>query len=210
MKGLVSHSLLIRASDALTDAELVARAAGGDRWGREMLYRRHAAHLLGMTARLLGNSAEAEEIVQDTFVTAFAELASLREPASLRAWLAQIAVSLVRRRWRRARLLRLLGFDRSGADATLEALADAAAPPDQRAELALLDRVLLKMKPAYRIAWMLRQVEGLALDEVATACGCSLATAKRRISEGQALVRRHVAGGAEQVDDVEQADEDQR
>jgi RNA polymerase sigma-70 factor (ECF subfamily) len=192
MKASVSHSLLLRSSDALTDAELVGRALGGDRWGREMLYRRHAAYLLGMTARLLANRGEAEEVVQDTFVTAFAQLATLREPSALRAWLSQIAVSLVRRRIRRVRFLRLLGLDRGADDATMDALAAPGTSADQHCELALLDRVLGGMKAPSRIAWMLRRVEGLKLSEVATVCRCSLATAKRRISDADALVRRHV------------------
>lgn len=197
MKALVSHSVLLRSSDALTDAELVGRAQGGDRWGREMLYRRHAGHLLEMTARLLANRAEAEEVVQDTFLTGFTQLATLREPAAVRAWLSRIAVSLVHRRFRRSRFLRLLGLDRGADDVTLEALATTEATPEQRTELALLDRVLRKMKPAWRLAWMLRRVEGLELTEVASLCACSLATAKRRIAEAEALVQLHVGASEE-------------
>ena len=127
-----------------------------------MLYRRYAAGLLSMAARLLGNRGDAEEVVQDTFVTAFEQLTTLREPAAVRGWLGQIAVSLVRRRFRRLRLTRLLGLDRGADDATLEALADAgSAPADQRAELALVDRLLRRMRATVRIAWMLRRVEGL-------------------------------------------------
>lgn len=159
-----------------------------------MIYRRHAGRLLGMAARLLRNRTDAEEVLQDTFLTAFTELATLREPAALGGWLGQIAISLVRRRIRRARLLRLFGLDRGASDATLEALAAAGARPDQRAELALVDRVLGGLRPAVRIAWMLRRVEGLALEEVAAHCACSLATAKRRIAEGDQLIQSHVGG----------------
>ena len=49
-----------------------------------------------MTVRLLANRGEAEEVVQDTFVTAFEQLGALREPAAVRGWLGQIAVNLVR------------------------------------------------------------------------------------------------------------------
>src|SRR6266576_447662 len=78
MGQLVSLPIPFRtAADTLTDAQLVARAVDGDRWGREMLYRRHAGFLLGMTARLMGNRGEAEEIVQDTFVTGFEQLHTL-------------------------------------------------------------------------------------------------------------------------------------
>ena len=192
MGVLVSRSLPLKASEALGDEELVRRALTGDRWGREMLYRRHAAGLLAMTCRLLANRGEAEEVVQDTFVTAFEQLGSLREPAAVRGWMGQIAVSLVRRRFRRRKLARLVGLDRGADDATLESLADGGASADQRAELALVDRVLGGMKAPLRIAWMLRHVEGLELTEVAAHADCSLATVKRRIAEADAIVERHV------------------
>jgi RNA polymerase sigma-70 factor (ECF subfamily) len=193
MGVLVTRSFPLKASEALGDEELVRRALAGDRWGREMLYRRHAGSLLGMTVRLLANRGEAEEIVQDTFVTAFEQLGTLREPAAVRGWLGQIAVNLVRRRFRRARLMRFLGLDRGADDATLESLADPGVSTDQRAELALVDRLLRGMKPALRLAWMLRRVDGLELGEVASLCECSLATIKRRIAEADAIIDRHVA-----------------
>jgi len=193
MGVLVTRSFPLKSSEALSDEELVRRALTGDRWGREMLYRRHAGSLLAMTVRLLANRGEAEEIVQDTFVTAFEQLGTLREPGAVRGWLGQIAVNLVRRRFRRGRLMRFLGLDRGADDATLEALADPGVSSDQRAELALVDRLLRGMRPALRLAWMLRRVDGLELGEVASLCGCSLATVKRRIAGADALVGRHVA-----------------
>jgi RNA polymerase sigma-70 factor (ECF subfamily) len=180
-------------AEAVGDAELVARALRGDRWSRDVLYRRHAYYLLAISARLLASRSEGEEVVQDTFVVCFEQLGSLREPAAIRAWLAQIAISLVRRRMRRGRLLRLLGLDSSPDDATLAALASPSLRPDDRAELALIDRVLHRMPANLRIAWMLRRVENLSLPEVAQACACSLATAKRRIAAADAELARHVS-----------------
>jgi RNA polymerase sigma-70 factor, ECF subfamily len=188
----MSRPIPLRSADALGDAELVVRAIDGDRWSREVLYRRHASSLLGMTARLLSNRGEAEEIVQDTFVTGFEQLRTLREPAALRAWLGQIAVSLVRRRIRRARMLRMLGLDRGADDATLAALASPDMRPDERADLAIVDRVLRGLRAELRIAWTLRRVEGLELAEVASMCGCSLATVKRRITEAETRIREQV------------------
>ena len=205
MGVLVSQSLSLKVSEAVSDEELVRRALAGERWGREMLYRRHAGSLLAMTVRLLANRGEAEEIVQDTFVTAFEQLGTLREPGAVRGWLGQIAVNLVRRRFRRGRLMRFLGLDRGADDATLEALADPGISTDQRAELALVDRLLRGMKPALRLAWMLRRVDGLELGEVASLCDCSLATVKRRIADADAIVDRHVA---ERPQDSNEAPED--
>ena len=184
---------LLPTADALGDAELVARALGGDRWSRDVLYRRHAHYLLAIAMRLLSNRCEGEEVVQDAFVVGFEQLGTLRDPAALRSWLACIAVNLVRRHLRRGRLLRILGLDRSPDDATLAALASPTLRPDDRAELALADRVLRRMPTDLRIAWMLRRVEGLALAEVASTCTCSLATAKRRIAAVDAEMNRHVS-----------------
>lgn len=178
---------------ALGDAELVARALTGDRWSQDVLYRRHAHHLLAISTRLLANRSEGEEVVHDTFVVGFEQLGKLRDPTALRAWLARIAVNLVRRRLRRARLLRVLGLDRGADDATLEALASPTLPPDDQAELALVNRILRRLPAGPRIAWMLRRVEGLPLAEVAAACACSLATVKRRVAAVDAEVGRHVA-----------------
>jgi RNA polymerase sigma-70 factor (ECF subfamily) len=188
MGVLVTRSLPLKSSEALGDEELVRRALRGDRWGREMLYRRHVGTLLAMTTRLLGNRGEAEEVVQDTFVTAFERLETLRDPGAVGGWLGQVAVNLVRRRFRKLRLLRFLGLDRGADDATLEALSDSSVSADERAELALVDRKLRTMKPEVRLAWTLRRVEGLELGEVATLSHCSLATAKRRIAAGDSIV----------------------
>ena len=160
---------LLPTADALCDAELVERSLNGDRWSRDMLYRRHAHYLLAIASRLLSSRGEGEEVVQDTFVVGLDQLGTLRDPAAVRGWLAQIAVSLVRRRLRRGRLLRLLGLDQE-YDATLASLASPSLRPDDRAELALVDQVLRRMPADRRIAWMLRRVEGLALHDVASAC----------------------------------------
>lgn len=193
MAVLRKQSSLVPSAEAVADAELVVRALEGDRWSRDVLYRRHVHYLLAIATRLLRNGSEGEEVVQDAFVVGFEQLATLRDPAAIRSWLARIAVSLVRRRMRRARLMRFLGLDRGLDDATLENLASATLRPDDRAELALADRVLSSLPADRRIAWMLRRVEGLPLAEVASACDCSLATAKRWIAVADAVMARHVS-----------------
>jgi RNA polymerase sigma-70 factor (ECF subfamily) len=191
--------VLLRIPDALSDAELVERASRGDRWGREVLYRRHAGYLLGLATRLLGSRGDAEEIVQDAFLAGFEQLGTLRDPGALRGWLGQIAVNLVRHRLRRLRLLRALGLDRGADDATLEALAAPGVHPEACGELALFDRVLARLRADLRIAWMLRHVEGLELTEVASVCGCSLATIKRRLADADSVVRAHVYRARDEV-----------
>ena len=199
--GPAGGPVVLRLPDPSNDGELVRRAVGGDRWSREVLYRRHASYLLGLSTRLLRSRFDAEEIVQETFIAGFERLSTLREPEALRVWLGQIAVNLVRHRLRRLRLARLVGLDRGTEEATLEALAAPGLPPETRAELALVDRALARLRADLRIAWMLRQVEGLELTEVAAVCGCSLATIKRRLADADAAVRKHVSFSPAAADD---------
>lgn len=174
------------------DANLVERACAGDRAAEEAIYRRHVKFISGMVLRLLANPAEAEDAVQDTFALALEQLPRLRQKDALRGWLSQIAVSQVHRRFRRRRLMRLLGLDQGDPTGTLAAIASPDASPDVRSDLAALSRLLCELPPNQRIAWSLRHIEGATLDEVASACRCSLATAKRRIGAADRHVRADV------------------
>ncbi|WP_157068998.1 RNA polymerase sigma factor [Sandaracinus amylolyticus] len=183
----------LRTADALSDRELVQRARGGDRWAEDALVRRHFADVAATVARLLGDRLDAEDVVQDTIEATLAELPHLRDPDAVRSWMMQIAVRKVHRRFRRRTLLRALGLASGEPEGGLASLASDACSPDQRAELALLDRALAKLAAADRIAWSLRYVEDMPLEDVARSCGCSLATVKRRIARADEHVRAHVS-----------------
>ncbi len=180
-------------NEPVSDAELVARLRTGDRWAEQTLFVRHFGVVVATVARLLGDATEAEDVVQDTFATALVELGRLRDPSAFRAWLVSIAVRKVHRRFRRRRLSRMFGLDAGEPEGGIAELASESASAEQRAELMLIDRILRTLAPADRIAWSLRYVEGQRLEEVATSCGCSLATAKRRIAAADTIVRAHVA-----------------
>lgn len=83
------------------------------------------------------------------------------------------------------RLLRLQGSE----TVAFEAIPSRDAAPDVTAELAALGRAVGALPANERIAWSLRHVEGATLPEVAAACRCSLATAKRRIAAADLRVR---------------------
>lgn len=178
--------------EQVPDAILVERSLKGDQWSEEMLYRRHAALLLGMCTRLLRDGADAEDVVQDAFVDALEELATLRDPAQFRGWLTGIAVHKVHRRLRRRKLLRALGLWEPRSVESLESCLAPGISAEHYADIVCLDVALRKLADALRIAWQLRYIEGFKLEEVARHCGCSLATVKRRIAEADALVRRYL------------------
>jgi len=172
------------------DAELVERLARGDQWAKEALYRRYVKLVWTTALHMVGNRTDAQDVVQDTFVEALRDLPTLRKHAALRPWLLRICVHQAHRRFRRRKLLRRLGLDRSIDDATLEALLHGGATAEQQLELKAVDRALQSASAGARFAWILRYVAGHTLEEVADACGCSLATAKRHLNQAQTLVRR--------------------
>jgi RNA polymerase sigma-70 factor (ECF subfamily) len=190
--GRGSGLILLEPPPEPSDADLASRIARGERWAEEAFYRRHAADVLALAQRLLGNSWDAEDVTQETFVTAFAIWNQLRDQERARSWLMQIAVRKVHRQFRRRRLLRLLSLDRNADDLPLDALARDDVSAEVRSELIVLDSALKSLAPKVKIPWMLRYIEGLLLEEVAEKCDCSLATVKRRIADAQRIVARHV------------------
>lgn len=176
------------AFESPSDEELVRRAAGGDREASGELISRHITPVLKRAQRLLGRSAEAEDVVQDAFYEALRDLAKLKEPARFGAWVGSIAVHQVHRRFRRRRLQLSLGLLAPGQDRVLSELSSSHSDPSVRAQLAQIDEILMRQAPRDRLAWMLRHVEGLSLKDVAEQTGCSLATSKRQISRVQLLI----------------------
>ena len=144
----------------------------------EKVYRRYASYVAATAHRLLGGDEEVDDTVQEVFVIAVRGLKSVRDPEAVKGWLACIAVRVVRRRLRTRRARKFVGFD------TPVALdpADWAASPEQRTLLLQVYRTLDLLPANERIAWTLRYLQGERLEDVATQCGCSLATAKRRIA----------------------------
>jgi RNA polymerase sigma-70 factor (ECF subfamily) len=177
----------------LSDTELVERAQRGDSWAEEALFKRHVGRVAQVAHRLLGRTAEAEDVIQDSFVIALEQLPKLREGSAFRAWLLRIVVHQAHRRYRKRRMLTRLGFVSHEDVDTLSGQAREDTDPELKAELKKLDGLLLQLSTKERFAWVLRYVEGYQLDEVAAACDCSLATVKRWIARADERVRKHVS-----------------
>jgi RNA polymerase sigma-70 factor (ECF subfamily) len=145
----------------------------------DAIYRRYCRYVAAVILRLGGRRSEVEDLVQDVFVEAARGIANLREEEAIRGWLATIAVRTVRRRLRLRRARRFFGLD-SAAD--YDRLIDPAASPVDKLMVATIYRVLDEVPVGDRLAFSLHQIEGEKLEEVARLCGCSCASAKRRIA----------------------------
>jgi RNA polymerase sigma-70 factor (ECF subfamily) len=156
------------------------------------VYRRYARYVAAVVLRLCGRSTEVDDLVQDVFVEATRGIERLREPGAIKGWLATIAVRVCRRRLRARRVRLLLGLD-PGFD--YSHLVDGGASPEDRLLLAGVYRVLDQLAVDARVAFSLHHIEGETLETVAHLCGCSLATAKRRIAVAQGRIREVFGDG---------------
>jgi RNA polymerase sigma-70 factor (ECF subfamily) len=180
-----------RVSDAglPADAELVRAARAGEDWAAEALVRRHARAVNGLALRLLGRDGDVDDVVQDTFVSAFAALGRLQDPQAFQAWLSGILVRIVGKIIRRRRLLARLGLGRTSLAIDLDALVSPTAPPDEAIELRRLYALAERLPAAVRVPLLLQRVEGLGLGEIARLTGASLATVKRRVAQAESALR---------------------
>jgi RNA polymerase sigma-70 factor, ECF subfamily len=173
-----------------SDAALVLAARAGEAWAQEALFRRHAPMVNGLAFRLMGRDSDVDDLVQDAFVTAFARLNALDDPQAFAAWLGSIVVRTAGKVIRRRVLLERLGLRRRREPVDIDAVATRVAGPDVAAELRRIYERLERLPAEQRIAFLLRRVEGMDLQEIATTTGVSLATAKRRIAAAQQAVER--------------------
>lgn len=154
----------------------------------EELFQQHAPYVATVVLRVLGRDHEVDDVVQEVFLTAMTGLAAVRSPEAVRGWLKTIAVRKACRHLRRRRLRGLLGFERESP--CYEHLAAPGCSPEESALLARVYKELDRLPVAERVAWTLRYVEGEQVEALAGLCGCSLATAKRRIAAAQAKLGR--------------------
>jgi RNA polymerase sigma-70 factor (ECF subfamily) len=149
------------------------------------LFRTYSRYVASLTFRITGNAADAEDLVQETFLDAQKGLRGLRDSASVKAWLATVAIRKSKRHLVRRRFMRILGIEK---DIDCSTVADHGASPEQSAQVASIYRILDGIAPNKRIAWVLRYVEGESMNNITAALKCSRATAHRWIAEVQDVI----------------------
>ncbi len=158
----------------------------------ERLFVEYAGYVATVVLRVLGRDHEVDDVVQEVFLDAMGGLRAIQNPAAVRGWLKTIAVRKACRHLRKRRLRAFLGLDH---DCCYEHIADPGCGPEERALLGRVYRQLDTLPVGDRVAWTLRHVDGEPLESIATLCGCSLATVKRRISAAQAVLERKLRHG---------------
>jgi len=157
-------------------------AAGPD---LDQVFRLYAPQVAARGLAMLGSADEADDLVQEVFLRAFRAIGHLSDREAVRPWLLTIAVREGLRRLKKRRLSRLW-FPTEDFD--FERLAAPQASQEVKLQVGRLFRVLEQLPAELRVAWVLRYLECETTDAVATQCGWSLSTTKRRIAAAQEKV----------------------
>jgi len=167
---------------------LVERCRQGDLAAFEEVYRTHAGRLYSVAFRMLGNAADAEDLLQEIFLAAHRKLDSFRGESALGTWLYRLATNLC---------LDHLRSKAARAGHLTDALDDEPAVADRSsrglAERALarvdLERALAQLPEGCRAAFVLHDVEGLEHREVAEVLGIAEGTSKSQVHKARLRLR---------------------
>jgi len=163
----------------------------------ESLIRKTTKQAYSLAYRLTGNGAEAEDLVQESFVRAYRFFEKYDRNLPFSSWLYRIMtnahIDLVRRRGR----LRTTSLEQGGQDgSTTWEVPDLESSPDREMLHVALDepvqRGLMAMTPEFRTAVLLADVEGMAYEEIAEVMKTSVGTVRSRIHRGRKQLRTHL------------------
>ena len=188
----------------LNDAELVAESLDGNQNAFRQIVERYQTLISSLAYCATGNISQSEDLAQETFVSAWKELATMREPAKLRPWLCRIARFRISKQFRHQLhepMDAAESLDAVGEWASLEPL-----PPDQvitEEEKAILWRSLERIPEIYREPLILFYREQQSIEAVARDLELSEDAVKQRLSRGRKLLQEQflafVAGALKQT-----------
>ncbi|AKJ30841.1 RNA polymerase sigma-54 factor RpoN [Caldimonas brevitalea] len=190
-------------SDARTDAELVESVLAGDACAFEAIMRRHNRLMFRTARSIVGDDAEAQDVVQEAYLRAFTAIAGWRGASALATWLARIAMNVaVSIQRKKSRWIEMDSPDEvleDGPERTLSETGAGPAGPEEQAAQAqvrrLLEQAIDRLPPIYRSVFMLRAVEELSVEEAAETLAVTPDVVKTRFLRARAMLRSEL--GAE-------------
>ena len=180
---------------ASDDAELAARAVARDAGAFRAIMQRHNRRLYRIARGILRNNTEAEDAVQDAYVSAFTNLASYRGESTLAAWLSRIVMNEALGRLRRRRPTMDLAAEsvRSEAEIIHFPLSTPNDDPErtmaQRQILQLVEQATDNLPEVFRLVFVTRVIEGMSVEETSELLGIKPETVKTRLHRARRLVR---------------------
>lgn len=184
------------AETAPTDEEVVARVISGETALFELIMRRNNARVFRTARAILRDSDEAEDVMQEVYVNAYAHLADFEGRARFSTWLTRIAVNEALARARRSKKWTLLDED-STEHSTMATLAhparDAEKSAADREVIRLLEDAIDALPGVYRTVFVLRVVEEMTVAETVEVLDVPEQTVKTRLFRARELLKNAIA-----------------
>jgi len=178
---------------AWTEAEAIRLAQTGNAAAFEFLYRLHGRRVYALCLRMVGNPADAEDLMQEAFLQLFRKIGTFRGESAFSTWLHRMTVNVVLMR------LRKKSLPTDSLEETLEPDAENSGPkrdvgaPDLRLSGAVdrvnLERSIEKLPPGYRTVFVLHDVQGYEHNEIAGIMGCSVGNSKSQLHKARTRLR---------------------
>jgi RNA polymerase sigma-70 factor (ECF subfamily) len=177
----------------MNEAEAIRLAQQGDAGAFERLYRLHNRRVYALCLRMVGNTAEAEDLTQDAFLQLFRKIGTFRGESAFSTWLHRLAVNVVLMKLRKKTL----------SETSLEESTD---PEDEssgpRREIGApdllltgsidrvhLERAIEQLPPGYRQVFVLHDVQGYEHNEIAGLMHCSIGNSKSQLHKARMRLR---------------------
>ena len=181
----------------LPDAELVALAQRGRRGAFRELMQRCNQRLFRVARAVIGEDSEAEDVLQESYMRAYHKLDSFRGDSSLLTWLTTIVLNEARGRLRKRHPMVGLEQVDAASDDTHQIIqfpskfgSEDPAVSAARAEIRrLLEHAIDELPPAFRIVYMMREVEEYSAEETASQLGIKAETVKTRLHRARRQLR---------------------
>jgi RNA polymerase sigma-70 factor (ECF subfamily) len=189
------------------DLELVRAAGHGDQVAFHQLVDRHAQDLFRLALSLTPTRADAEDLCQETFAGAFTGLQRFNGQSSVRTWLTSILMRQAAKAWNRNRNNRKMisldapmrGFETDGSSGDTASVSSSVASgqTSQSEHLAVdrridLEQVLGRLDPPHRQILLLREMQQMSYEEIATSLGVPRGTVESRLHRARAELKRHL------------------
>jgi RNA polymerase sigma-70 factor, ECF subfamily len=182
------------------DAALLNRARGKDGHAVRLIMQRHNQRLFRIARSIVRNDSEAEDVLQEAYGNAFANLETFRGQAQLGTWLARIVMNEALGRLRRRRLTVELTAveDSPGLAAQIIPFPNSAPHLDPETAMAqsevraLLERAIDERPEAFRTVLVSRLIEGMSIEETAELFGILPETVKTRLHRGRRLLKHEM------------------
>jgi RNA polymerase sigma-70 factor (ECF subfamily) len=184
------------ASDKLSEAEAIRRAQGGDRTVFEYLYQLHSRRVYSVCLRMVGNTAEAEDLTQEVFLLLLRKIHTFRGESAFSTWLHRLAVNLVLMRLRKKSppivpIEATLGPD----DETVSPSIDIGVPDlllEGSIDRINLERCIQRLPVGYRSIFVLHDIQGYEHNEIAEILGRSVGDSKSQLHKARTRLREQL------------------